>query len=80
MTSDDWVAQLAPLTTDELIAQLSSVDPDNIPSTAVTGPPKPTSSTARAVELDIPTDRAVLHLTLIATPAGWRVSAYTRSE
>jgi hypothetical protein len=80
MTSQDWVAQLAPLTTDEFIPQLSTVDPANIPSTAVTGPPVPTSSTARAVELDIPTDGALLHLTLIATPEGWRVSAYNRSE
>jgi|SRR5215470_3417027 len=80
MTSQDWVAQLAPLTTDEFIPQLSTVDPANIPSTAVTGPPTPTSSTARAVELDVPTNGAVLHLTLIATPEGWRVSAYNRSE
>lgn len=80
MTNEDWVAQLAPLTTDEFIPQLHTVDPANIPSTAVTGPPTPTSSTARAVELDIPTDGAVLHLTLIATPEGWRVSAYNRSE
>jgi hypothetical protein len=80
MTSQDWVAQLAPLTTEEFIPQLSTVDPANIPSTAVTGPPTPTSSTARAVEADVPTDGAVLHLTLIATPEGWRVSAYNRSE
>jgi len=80
MTSDEWVAQLAPLTTDEFIPQLRTVDPANIPSTAVTGPPTPTSSTARAVELNIPTDGAVLHLTLVATPEGWRVSAYNRSE
>ena len=80
MTSQDWVAQLAPLTTEEFIPQLSTVDPANIPSTAVTGPPTPTSSTARAVELNIPTDGALLHLTLIATPDGWRVSAYNRSE
>jgi hypothetical protein len=80
MTNDDWVAQLAPLTTEEFIPQLRSVDPENIPSTAVTGPPTPTSSTARVVELDVPTDAAVLHLTLIATPEGWRVSAYNRSE
>jgi hypothetical protein len=79
MTTEDWVAQLAPLTTEEFIPQLHTVDPANIPSSAVTGPPTPTSSTARAVELNIPTDGAVLHLTLIATPQGWRVSAYNRS-
>jgi hypothetical protein len=80
MTSDEWAAQLAPLTTDEFVPQLRTVDPANIPSTAVTGPATPTSSTGRVVEVDVPTDGAVLHLTVIATPAGWRVSAYDRSE
>lgn len=79
ITSEQWTAQLAPLTTDEFIPQLRTIDPANIPSTRVTGPPTPTKSTAKAVELDIVTDGAVLHLTVIATPAGWRVSAYDRS-
>jgi hypothetical protein len=79
ITNDQWVAQLAPLTTEEFLPQLRTVDPANIPSTAVTGPPTPTSSTGKAAEFDIATDGAVLHLTLIATPEGWRVSAYNRS-
>jgi len=80
MTNEQWVAQLAPLTTDEFIPQLQTVDPANIPSTTVTGPATPTSSTARAVEANVATDGAVLHLTVIATPVGWRVSAYDRSD
>jgi hypothetical protein len=79
ITNEQWTAQLAPLTTDEFIPQLRTIDPSNIPSTRVTGPPTPTKSTAKAVELDIVTDGAVLHLTVIATPVGWRVSAYDRS-
>lgn len=79
MTSEQWVAQLAPLTTEEFIPQLQTVDPANIPSTTVTAAATPTSSTARVVEADVATDGAVLHLTVIATPAGWRVSAYDRS-
>ncbi|HET8642593.1 MAG TPA: hypothetical protein VFM37_11690 [Pseudonocardiaceae bacterium] len=80
MTSEEWVAQLAPLTTEEFLPQLQTVDPANIPSTAVTGQAMPTTATARVVEADVPTDGAVLHLIVIATPAGWRVSAYDRSE
>jgi hypothetical protein len=79
ITSEQWVAKLAPMTTEEFIPQLRTVDPANIPSTTVTGTAKPTSSTASAVELDIATDAVMLHLTVIATPAGWRVSAYDRS-
>lgn len=79
MTSEEWVAQLAPLTTEEFLPQLQTVDPANIPSTAVTGQATPTTATARVVEADVPTDGAVLHLIVIATPAGWRVSAYDRS-
>lgn len=80
ITNEQWTAQLAPLTTDEFIPQLRTIDPANIPSTAVTGPPTPTKATAKAVELDITTDGAILHLTVIATPAGWRVSAYDRTD
>ena len=80
MNSEEWVAQLAPLTTEEFLPQLQTVDPANIPSTTVTGPATSTTATARVVEADVPTDGAVLHLIVIATPAGWRVSAYDRSE
>ena len=80
MTNEQWVAQLAPLTTDEYLPQLRTVDPANIPSTAVTGPATPVTATAKAVEVDVDTDGARLHLTVIATPVGWRVDAYERSE
>ena len=79
ISNEQWTAQLVPLTTDEFLPQLRTVDPANIPSTVVTGQPQPTKSTASAVEVDITTDGATLHLTLIATPAGWRVSAYDRT-
>lgn len=80
MTNEQWTAQLAPFTTEEFLPQLASVDPANIPSTEVTGQPKPSRSTTSAVEVDVPTDGATLHLTLVSTPNGWQIAAYDRSE
>ena len=80
MTNDQWVAQLAPLTTEEFLPQLRTVDPKNIPSTKVTGTAEPITSSARAVDVKITTDGAELRLTVIATNAGWRVSAFTRAD
>jgi hypothetical protein len=80
MTSEEWVAQLVPLTTEEFLPQLRSIDPANIPSSAVTGKAEPVSSSARAVEVSIVTDGATLRLTVIATDAGWRVSAFNRTD
>jgi hypothetical protein len=80
MTGEQWAAQLAPLTTEELLPQLRSIDPANIPSTAVTGKAEPITSSARAVEVRIATDGAQLRLTVIATTVGWQVSAYTRVD
>jgi hypothetical protein len=80
ITGEQWAAQLAPLTTEELLPQLRTIDPANIPSTAVTGKAEPVASSARAVEVRITTDGAQLRLTVIATSAGWRVSAYNRVD
>jgi hypothetical protein len=80
MTNEEWTAQLAPLTTEEFLPQLHTVDPANIPSTTVTGKAEPITASARAVEVKIATDGAELRLTVIATGAGWRVSAFTRAD
>jgi hypothetical protein len=80
MTNEEWVAQLRPLTTEEFLPQLTSVDPVNIPSTAVVGQPEPVSSSAGAVEATVATDGALLRLTVIATESGWRVSAFNRVD
>lgn len=80
MTNDQWVAQLAPLTTDEYVPQLHSVDPANIPATVVTGKAEPVTASARAVDVTITTDGPKLKLTVISTDAGWRVSAYDRVD
>jgi hypothetical protein len=80
MTNDQWVAQLAPLTTDEFLPQLRSVDPANIPASAVTGKAESVTASARAVDTVITTDGPKLKLTVIATDAGWRVSAFDRAD
>jgi hypothetical protein len=80
MTSEEWAAQLVPLTTEELLPQLSTVDPANIPSTTVTGKAEVITSSARAVDVKIATDGAELRLTVIATDTGWRVSAFNRAD
>ncbi len=80
MTNDEWIAQLVPLTTEEFLPQLRSVDPVNIPSTAVVGKAEPVTASARAVDATIATDGALLRLTVIATDAGWRVSAFNRAD
>jgi hypothetical protein len=80
MTSEEWAAQLAPMTTDELLPQLRTVDPANIPATAVTGKAVPVSSSASAVDAKIATNGPQLRLTVIATEKGWRVSAYDRAD
>jgi hypothetical protein len=80
MTNDQWVAQLAPLTTDEFLPQLRSVDPANIPATTITGKAESVTASARAVDATITTDGPKLKLTVIATDAGWRVSAFDRAD
>lgn len=80
MTNEEWTAQLAPLTTEEFLPQLRTVDPANIPSTTVTGKAEVITSSARAVDVKVATDGAELRLTVIATDAGWRVSAVNRAD
>jgi hypothetical protein len=80
MTNDEWTAQLVPLTTEEFLPQLRTVDPANIPSTAVIGKAEVITASARAVDVKIATDGAQLRLTVIATDTGWRVSAFDRAD
>lgn len=79
ITAEQWTEQLRPYTTEEYLPLLRSVDPANIPSRAVTGPPRAVSVTAGSVQVDVPTDGALLRLTVIRTGAGWRVAGYERA-
>lgn len=75
-----WVVGLAPFTTDELLGQLRSVEPANVPSTFISSAPKLREVQASSVKLEIATNGAMLRLTVISTPAGWRVSAYDKGD
>ena len=79
ITAEQWTEQLRPHTTEEYLPVLRSVDPANIPSRAVTGPPRAVSVTAGSVQVDVPTDGALLRLTVIRTAVGWRVAGYERA-
>lgn len=77
MTSQKWLAQLAPFTTPEwLNDNMASINPANIPATQVTGPPTVVKSFTDSVEADLPTNAGTLDITAVATPQGWQVSQY----
>jgi hypothetical protein len=79
MTSQQWLAQLAPYTTDEYLPVMASVDPSNITAHRVTGRATATTSYTNSVRANLPTDGGVLNVTVIKTPQGWRVSGYTKA-
>ena len=77
MTTQQWLAQLAPYTTPELLPQMNTVDLANINATQVTGAPTAVKSFTSSVEALLPTNGGQLDITAIATPQGWLVSSYT---
>lgn len=79
MTAAQWAQRLRPYTTREYWPQLRTVDPVGVPASAVTGPPVVTDAGPTAIEVDVPTDALILRLTVVDTPAGWRVDSYTRA-
>jgi hypothetical protein len=79
ITSEQWLAGLAPYTTEEYLAVMSSVDPVNVPATEVTGPAGATNSFTSSVEATVPTNGGTLAITVISTPQGWRVANYERA-
>jgi hypothetical protein len=80
MTTQAWLAQLAPYTTQEFLPVMNSVDVTNISATQVTGAPQVTKSFPQSVEALLPTNGGQLDITAIDTPTGWLVSAYTKAS
>ena len=81
MTQAQWLDGLRPYTTDEYLAsKMSTVDPANVPATAVTGEPAVVSSYTGSVQVVIPTDGPKLSITVSRTDAGWRVSEYDQAS
>lgn len=75
-TQEKWLAGLEPFTDAEYMVELTTVDPQNVPSTEVTGPPEATESYTDSLKVTLPTDGVTLSITLINTPDGWRVTSY----
>ncbi len=76
VSNEDWLADLRPFTTEECLTEMGSVEPGNITSTKITGPPVATKSFTSSVEVTLPTDDGDLLITVIDTPDGWRVAFY----
>lgn len=78
-TNEQWLAALRPLTTEEQLSIMTSVDPANIPATAVTGNPVVKTSYEKSVEVTVPTNGGPLSITVIERPDGWRVAHYDQA-
>lgn len=78
-TNERWTAGMRAFTTAEYLGVLAAVDPANVPSTTVTGPPKATRVSPRSVQVEIPTNAVTLSVLVVDTDAGWRVSRYDRA-
>ncbi|MFL6144942.1 MAG: hypothetical protein ACJ72N_24140 [Labedaea sp.] len=76
ISNEQWRASLAPYTTEEQLAVMSTVDPANIPATAVTADAVAKTSYTTSVEAMVTTNGGTLSITVIATPQGWRVAHY----
>jgi hypothetical protein len=76
ITTEAWLSALRPLSTEEQITTMETVDPANVPASAVTGAAVATANRGSSVVVAVPTDGGALRVELIATPQGWRVSSY----
>ncbi|GAB3446864.1 hypothetical protein [Actinophytocola sediminis] len=75
-TAEQWLDGLSPFTDEEYMVELATVDPENVPSTKVTGPAEATESYKNSLTVTLPTDGVTLSIKLIDTPDGWRVTSY----
>jgi hypothetical protein len=80
MTNQAWLAQLQPYTEPEFLPQLATVNLANIPATQVTGPATSITSYTSSVVALLPTNGGNLQITVVSTPQGWQVSAYTEAS
>ena len=91
LPADQWASRLHPYTAESYWPELATVDPANISSTRVTQDPRVVGLSSASTDvrgnpvnadratIDVPTDAAILRLSLIRTPIGWRVLSYTQA-
>jgi hypothetical protein len=81
VTGEQWSNRLRPYTTDEYLPVLASVDPANVPSSRVTGPPRAVEVHPESLRVDVPTDAVTLQLLVVQVGQGdWRVAGYDRAS
>lgn len=80
ITNEEWLKDLAPLTTEEQLTEMATVEPGNIGATKVTGEPEAVESYTSSVEVKLATDDGDLLITVIKTPDGWRVAYYEQVD
>jgi hypothetical protein len=81
VTGAQWSDRLRPYTTDEYLPVLASVDPANVPSSRVTGPPRAVEVRPESLRVDVPTDAVTLQLLVVQVgPGDWRVAGYDRAS
>jgi hypothetical protein len=80
ITNEEWLKDLAPLTTEEQLTEMATVEPGNIGATQITGEPAAVESYTSSVTVKLPTDDGDLLITVIDTPDGWRVQYYEQVD
>lgn len=78
ITGQQWLAGLRPYTTDEYLTVMSSIDPANVPATAITARATATASTASSMQVRLPTNAGDIQVLVVSTPQGWRVAGYNK--
>jgi hypothetical protein len=79
-TSDaEWLARQTDFVTEEYLAVLGTVDPQNIASTAVIGPPRAIRVTEGASDVLVPTDGRSPVVTMVEREGRWLVAGYRPS-
>lgn len=80
MTSDAWAAQMKDFAQPELMDRLKSVEPANIPASAVKAAPKLVDKTDTVVIADVQTDKDLVRVVVLKRPDGtWRVRSYDQA-
>lgn len=71
---EQWLARLDPLTTDEYLGVLTSEADDEAAPRAITGPATAADGAEGSADVDVPTDRGVVRVQLVADDGRWLVA------
>lgn len=74
LDQDTWYAGVKPLVTAAYGQLLADTDPAHVPAHAVTGSPRPVSSSTAVLVVDVPTDAGPIRVTVVNDGGRWRVA------